>query len=233
MQVPAASLYPGALVWRLEPCRRASRQLLGTSHSITQVNDGVKAAGQALRRVVITEDLIYHFPFMIYSFIRPSPSDLKTMQNMHVEIRRGEHGDYLYLPIPQSKKHDKPINSMPRAAIAYRQLLDYQLQRGYGAESDYLFMPEHSNRQTAYRTLARQFDVVLNATSLRVGKDGGQRTLYSLRLRAIMYRLIFGGDINLLTLARNARTSVAMNERFYAAQLEGQLIVHQLHQRCG
>ena len=39
--------------------RRTARQLLGTSHSITQVNDGVKAAGQALRRIVITEDLLY------------------------------------------------------------------------------------------------------------------------------------------------------------------------------
>ena len=57
--------------------------------------------------------------------------------------------------------------------------------------------------------------------------------LYSLRHTAIMYRLLFGGDINLLTLARNARTSVAMIERFYAAQLEGQLVVNELHQRRG
>jgi hypothetical protein len=153
------------------------------------------------------------------------------MQHKHVEVRRGEHGDYLYLPIPQSKKQDKPITSMPRAAVAYRRLLDYQRQRGYGAETDFLFLPEHSNRQTAYRTLTRQFDVVLNDTSLRVGKDGSQRTLYSLRHTAIMYRLLFGGDINLLTLARNARTSVAMIERFYASQLEGHMVVSQLHQR--
>jgi hypothetical protein len=211
--------------------RRTARQLLGTSHSITQVNDGVKAAGQALRRVVITEDLLYLIPFMVYSFIRPS--DLKTMQHKHVEVRQGARGEYLYLPIPQSKKHDKPITSMPRAAIAYRQLLDYQRQRGYGNDTDYLFLPEHENRQTAYRTLTRQFDVVLNDTSLRVGKDGSQRTLYSLRHTAIMYRLLFGGDINLLALARNARTSVAMIERFYASQLEGQLVVSQLHQRRG
>jgi len=71
--------------------RRACRRLLGTSHTITQVNDGVKAAGQALRRVTITEDLLYLIPFMVYSFIRPT--DLKNIQHKHVEVRRGEHGD--------------------------------------------------------------------------------------------------------------------------------------------
>jgi hypothetical protein len=148
-----------------------------------------------------------------------------------VEVRRGEHGDYLYLPIPTSKLHDKPITSMPRAAWAYQQLLDFQKRRGYGQAEDFLFLPEHSNRQTAYRTLTRQFDVVLNDTALRVGKDGSQRTLYSLRHTAIMYRLMFGGDINLLTLARNARTSVGMIERFYASQLEAGHVVMQLHQK--
>jgi hypothetical protein len=179
--------------------------------------------------VVITEDLLYLIPFMVYSFIRPT--DLKNIQHKHVEVRRGEHGDYLYLPIPTSKKHDKPITSMPRAAWAYLRLLDYQRQRGYGDDTDFLFLPEHPNRTTAYRTLTRQFDVVLNDTLLRVGKDGSQRTLYSLRHTAIMYRLMFGGDINLLTLARNARTSVAMIERFYASQLEAGHVISQLHQR--
>ena len=153
------------------------------------------------------------------------------MQHKHVEVRRGEHGDYLYLPIPQSKKQDKPITSMPRAAVAYRRLLDYQRQRGYGAETDFLFLPEHSNRQTAYRTLTRQFDVVLNDTSLRVGKDGSQRTLYSLRHTSIMFRLLYGQGIDMLTLARNARTSVNMIERFYASSLSGEMNVGMLQSR--
>jgi len=33
----------------------------------------------------------------------------------------------------------------------------------------------------------------------------------------------------LLTLARNARTSVAMIERFYASRLEGSMMVNELH----
>jgi hypothetical protein len=107
---------------------------------------------------------------------------------------------------------------MQRAGVAYRRLLDYQKERGYA-----------------------------NDTQLGVGKDGNQRTLYSLRHTAygirhtaygirhtaIIYRLLFGGDINLLSLARNARKSVTMIERFYASQLEDNLVTNELHQRRG
>lgn len=55
------------------------------------------------------------------------------------------------------------------------------------------------------------------------------RTLYSLRHTSIMYRLIYGGEINLLSMARNARTSVAMIERFYASQLENSKVTDELH----
>jgi len=93
---------------------------------------------------------------------------------------------------------------MQRAGVVNRQLLDYQKERGYA-----------------------------NDTQLHVGKDGTQRTLYSLRHTAIIYRLLFGGDINLLSLARNARKSVTMIERFYACQLEGNLVINELHQHQG
>lgn len=46
-----------------------------------------------------------------------------------------------------------------------------------------------------------------------------------------MFRLIYGSDINLLTLARNDRTSVAMIERFYASRLEGVMMIDELHKK--
>jgi len=84
------------------------------------------------------------------------------------------------------------------------------------------------NRTYAYRHLTRQFDVLLEAISGSLTGDG-DKTLYSLRHTSIMFRLIYGGEINLLTLARNARTSVAMIERFYASRLEGSMMVNELH----
>jgi hypothetical protein len=58
-----------------------------------------------------------------------------------------------------------------------------------------------------------------------------KRTLYSLRHTAIMYRLLYGQGIDTLTLARNARTSVQMIERFYASSLTGEMNVGMLHSK--
>ncbi len=46
-----------------------------------------------------------------------------------------------------------------------------------------------------------------------------------------MFRLLYGQGIDMLTLARNARTSVNMIERFYASNLSGEMNVGMLHSR--
>ena len=53
--------------------------------------------------------------------------------------------------------------------------------------------------------------------------NGQTRTIYSLRHTAMTFRLLYGGKIDLLTLARNARTSVQMIERFYASNLTAEM----------
>jgi hypothetical protein len=176
--------------------------------------------------VTVTQDLVYAIPFMVYTFIRPS--DLKTIQHKHIEIRTGTHGEYLYMPIPETKKHDKPITSLPRASYYYKKLRKYHQKCGFGGPNDYVFMPEMTNRDSAYDKLANQFECVLHKIRF---DDGESVTLYSLRHTSIMYRLMFGGEINLLTLARNARTSIAMIERFYASRLEGGMVVDELHKK--
>jgi hypothetical protein len=208
--------------------RRASHRLLGSNHGISQKEDGKKAAGQPLRRISVTEEIMYAIPFMVYTFIRPT--DLKTMKHKHIEIRSGARGDYLYMPIPETKKHDKPITSLPRAAYYYKRLRQYQQSRGLGDDDHFVFVPDMENRTYAYRCLTRQFDVLLDAISASITGDG-DKTLYSLRHTSIMFRMIYGGEINLLTLARNARTSVAMIERFYASRLEGGMVVDELHRK--
>ena len=115
------------------------------------------------------------------------------------------------MPIPETKKHDKPITSLPRAAYSYKKLREHHQSIGYGGDNDYLFLPDMLNRDSAYDKIANQFEAVLSL----IKKPEHPLTLYSLRHTAIMYRPIYGGEINLLTLARNARTSVTMIERFY------------------
>ena len=206
--------------------RRASILALGKEFELRQ-RKGVKSGqGKLLRRVTVTKDLIYAIPFMVYTFIRPS--DLKTMKHRHIEIRSGARGDYLYMPIPETKKHDKPITSLPRAAYYYKKLREHHQKSGYGSDKDFLFLPDMLNRDSAYDKIANQLEAAL---SLLKEKPQEAITLYALRHTAIMYRLIYGGEINLLTLARNARTSIAMIERFYASRLEGGMVVDELHKK--
>ena len=76
--------------------------------------------------------------------------------------------------------------------------------------------------------MGRQFDYIVRAAGLKTSPTGEERTLYSLRHTAIMFRLTMG-DLDLLTLARNARTSVEMIERFYANHLTPEMNVAKIH----
>ena len=52
---------------------------------------------------------------------------------------------------------------------------------------------------------------------------GETRTLYSLRHSSMTFRLLYGRRVDLLTLARNARTSVEMVEKFYSSNLTSEM----------
>jgi len=68
-------------------------------------------------------------------------------------------------------------------------------------------------------------------SNLKVSNVGEPRTLYSLRHSSIMFRLMFGRAVDTLTLARNARTSPEMIDRFYAAPLQGEMNVGELQSK--
>ena len=57
---------------------------------------------------------------------------------------------------------------------------------------------------------------------------GKARSLYSLRHTAIMFRLLNAENLDSLTLARNARTSVEMIDRFYARPLTAEMRIDTL-----
>jgi hypothetical protein len=97
--------------------------------------------------------------------------------------------------------------------------------------TDYVFMPQAASRDNAMKLLARQFEIVMEVTGLKSSAAGETRTLYSLRHSSIMFRLLFGRTVDTLTLARNARTSPEMIDRFYAAPLQGEMNVGELQRK--
>ncbi|MDE2320185.1 MAG: phage integrase SAM-like domain-containing protein, partial [Rhodospirillales bacterium] len=210
-----------------------ANELIGKISKIKKkIEKNGEQTDKKLRNVEITDEIGLLIQFMVHTFIRPT--DIKNMKHKHVEIRTNEAGEeYLWMPLPKSKDHDGPIISMPKAAKIYRQLRQLCLDRledtTASIAEEYVFMPEHENRTYAYTKLTRQFDVILDTANLKVSDDGADRTLYSLRHTSFMHRLQLGGEVNPLILARNARTSVEMLERFYLSKIENEKHRDELH----
>lgn len=202
----------------------------GTLHSVCRSLVGTKVrvdtkAGKFLRNVEITQECYDLIIFMVNSFIRPT--DIKVLKHKHVAVLRGKD-TYLRLTHPPTKRHGGPVVTLTEAVAVYDRLLERQRKEGFGKKDDYLFCPHQPNRDYALRDITRQFDQVLKVAGLKETATGEARTLYSLRHTAIMFRLINGDNIELLTLARNARTSYEMIDRFYAQHLEAEMNIGKL-----
>jgi integrase len=165
---------------------------------------------------------------MTNAFLRPG--DLFVLKNEHVQIKTADDGQrYLKLDFPASKGHADPVISMPMAVPVYERILARQKAAGYGKPDDYVFMPELENRTHAKEVVRRLFNEVLRLTKLKTNAKGEERTMYSLRHTAIVFRLTNAENLDTLTLARNCRTSVEMLDRFYARSLTAEMNLDKLH----
>lgn len=215
--------------------RKTAKAMIGKVFEVRQkATVGDEEVTKKLRNVVITEEICYLLPFMLYTFIRPS--DIKTIKHKHIEVRQEKNNnalyDYLFLPIPETKKHSKPLVSMPKAAYYYRKLLALRIGKTKESLADtYLFQSTNKNRDYAYKMITRQFDAIVETAQLKYSDEGDSRTMYSMRHSALMYRLKYGEEISPIKLANNARTSVEMLTRFYLPQLPNLDIVRDLHAR--
>ena len=217
------------------------RKMLRTSKRLARegaVAPCVKQGGGERERFWVTAryrtlpiDMYWMIGFMTNSFVRPS--DIKHIQHKHVEIVRGERV-YLRLNLPTTKKHDKPIVTLRPAVRVYEMLLAQARAQGRGGPDDYLFLPDEKDRTHALAILNFWLKWVLREAGISLTDTHGKpRTVYCLRHTAITFRLLYGQGIDMLTLARNARTSVNMIENFYASTLAGEMNVGMLQSRRG
>lgn len=208
----------------------AARRLRGQSHPVLDQLTSGERFWIARELLVMPEELPWLIRWMVNTFVRPS--DIKLMKHKHIEVVRGKHV-YLRMNLPETKRHSQPIVSLRPAVRVYECLLEHRREQGSGGAEDYIFMPQLKNREHALAVLNFLFHWALEVTSLEKGPLGQSRTLYCLRHTAITLRLLYGQGIDMLTLARNARTSVNMVERFYASVLNGEMNVGLLQSRRG
>ncbi|MDP9895160.1 integrase [Variovorax boronicumulans] len=208
----------------------AARSLRGNSHPVLSRLGAGERFWIAREHLAMPDELPWLIRWMVNTFVRPS--DIKLMKHKHIEVVRGKHV-YLRMNLPESKRHSQPIVSLRPAVRVYECLLAERREHGFDGAEDYLFLPHLKNREHALAVLNFFFHWVLDVTRLGKGPLGQSRTLYCLRHTAITLRLLYGQGIDMLTLARNARTSVNMIERFYASVLSGEMNVGLLQSRRG
>lgn len=211
------------------------KQLLRTAKQLYKINDGHKepthrnrAGGIYTARESVPKEMMWMIGFMVNSFVRPV--DIKLIQHKHISVIRGEH-IYLRLTLPETKRHKLQIVTLRPAVRIYEVLKQHMQHKGLASAEDYLFLPQIKDRDAAMHLLGKYFRRILETAGLRDGNLGQKRTIYSLRHTAIMFRLLYGKGIDLLTLARNARTSVEMIERFYASNLTAEMNIDLLQSR--
>lgn len=228
------SVKPRSMLTAHEYCRLARTALkmsrTGAIAPAVKSTDGQRDRfWVAPRNMLLAPDMFWVIRFMVNSFVRPG--DLRQLKHKHVTVVRGETV-YLRLNLPETKKHDKPMVTMQSAVQVYEAALRHSQTQGYGSSEDYVFLPAEKDRNYALAVLGFWFKWVMREAGLELTDSMDRaRTLYCLRHTSIMFRLLYGQGIDMLTLARNARTSVQMIERFYASSLDGEMNVAMLQSR--
>ena len=181
-----------------------------------------------VQRITITDEMKYLIQFMVNSFIRPS--DLRVLKHKHINHMKDGKVEWLELTHPATKTNANAVQAMPVSVHIYRNLMDYKKQAKLKTSlNDYVFLPEYSEKQRdkVMQVVAKLFKRIVAETGIEEKTDK-KLTLYSLRHTAIMMRLTIG-QVDTLSLARNARTSQAMIDKFYAAHLTTNQVREKLH----
>lgn len=210
--------------WRILRCaRRLAGQPYPDSSRAIRLKNNIRSSDQNMPL-----DLSMAAGFMVNAFIRPS--DLRTLRHRHIEVVRGDN-TYLRMTLPETKSHGKPIVTLYPAVRIYERIVATNQAIGMANPDDFVFLPKIANRNYALAVLGFHLNWVLNETNLKMGPHGQPRSLYSFRHSAITFRLLYGQGIDLITLARNARTSVEVINTHYASTVTGEQNIAMLQSR--
>lgn len=210
--------------WRILRCaRRLTGQQYPDSSRAIRLKNSIRSTDKDM-----PPDIAWAAGFIVNAFIRPS--DLRTLKHKHIQIVRGKN-TYLRITLPKTKSHDTPIVTLFPAVRIYERIAKYQSALGNADPEDFLFLPHITDRDYALRVLGFHLNWILQETGLKLGPHGQPRSLYSFRHSAITFRLLYGQGIDLITLARNARTSIEVINTHYASTVTGEQNIAMLQSR--
>ena len=201
---------------------RKAKAMVGQKIKYSAGATGKRTVTRYIYVTIETYDIIV---FMLNTFIRPG--DLKILQHKHISVVRGDD-TYLRLAHPPTKSHSNPVVSMPRAVRMYERMVERTWPNGIPDPEAFVFKTAVKNRAYALRQMEHEFDEVLKAANLKVNAAGESRSLYSLRHTAIAFRILKSDGLGIETLARNARTSIEIIDRFYGSPLSNEMQVEKI-----
>ena len=159
--------------------------------------------------------------FMIHTFLRPS--EWKMLQNKHIRFLEQDGIEQLVISVPNTKtvRSGGALDSTSTevAADVYRKKILIR----HDNVDDFLFLNEIKDREYAQDRMSSMFSFVVGRANLETDKYGQKHTTYSLRHSALCYQILKTRGKELFGLAKNARTSVLMLEKFYLSDLTPQM----------
>lgn len=163
-----------------------------------------------VRGVMVTREHVNIIKFAIYSFLRPTETELFGIRFCDVT----EKVDPKHLEMTLHGKTGFRVSATLEEAVAI--FHNQMMLHPAASPSEHVFMPNYPNRKTAVNTYRRIFNHFLDMAGVKTDKDGETRSPYSLRHYALQDRLLrSAGKVNIYWLAENAGTSVEQLERFY------------------
>jgi hypothetical protein len=168
-------------------------------------------------------DEMYDFiVFMIHTFLRPS--EWKYLQHKHIRVMDTNGVKQLVLSVPnaKTKKASGSIDSTSTEVAA--DLYVNKILKRNDDPNAYVFFADIKKRDKAtVDKVSRLFRVVCDKANLGTDAYGQKHTTYSLRHSALCFQILKTGGSDLLALAKNARTSTDMLEKFYLSHLTPQM----------
>lgn len=164
---------------------------------------------------ILTNDVHNAIIFLMGTMLRPTVSELMTLQFKDISEKKADGINYLQFFV-QRKNKAQTVESLESAYFHFQKMKE-------GAkDTDYLFMNEYKNRKTALGLLSKMFIELLKHLGMERGRDGEVRTLYSLRHTSIIFNL---KDIDRTDVEKRADTSPDMISNWYypKSQLEESL----------
>ena len=168
-------------------------------------------------------DELYDFiVFMIHTFLRPS--EWKYLQHKHIRVMETNGIKQLVLSVPNAKtKNAKGSIDSTSTEIAADIYLN-KIRKRNDDPNGYIFFNDIKDRERyAVDKVSRQFRLVCDRANLGTDAYGQKHTTYSLRHSALCFQILKTGGSGLLALAKNARTSTDMLEKFYLSHLTPQM----------